>query len=176
MLQGEKTRLTALKEKDLPTIASWFENADFLKLFDAVPAMPRTEQSFKSWIDNKDSSNQEFRFAIRPVGKEEIVGFLELDGILWNQRNAWLSIAIGDSANWNKGFGKEAMTLALNFCFHELNLHRVQLTVFEYNKRAIALYENLGFQKEGSYREFLKRDGQTYNMELYGILDREWGS
>jgi RimJ/RimL family protein N-acetyltransferase len=68
------------------------------------------------------------------------------------------------------------MTLALNFAFEELNMHRVQLTVFQYNERAVALYEKLGFQKEGVYREFLHRDGKRYDMYLYGLLRSEWES
>jgi RimJ/RimL family protein N-acetyltransferase len=172
MLTGKKIRLTAVKEQDLDKIADWFQNTDFLRLFDAVAAVPKTVQAFKNWLEN-DGDN-EFRFAIRPLDNEEIIGFIEIDGILWNQRNAWISIAIGEAGIWNHGYGKEAMTLALNFCYGELNLHRVQLTVFEYNKRAIALYENLGFQMEGRYREFLKRDGKTYDMILFGMLENEW--
>jgi RimJ/RimL family protein N-acetyltransferase len=60
-----------------------------------------------------------------------------------------MSIGLGDSANWGKGYGHEATRLALGFALNELNLHRVQLTVFDYNPRAIHLYEKLGFQQEG---------------------------
>ncbi len=87
---------------------------------------------------------------------------------------AWLAIGIGERENWGKGIGGEAMTLALDFTFRELNLHRVQLTVFEYNERAIALYERLGFVREGVCREFMQRDGRRYDMYLYGLLRREW--
>jgi RimJ/RimL family protein N-acetyltransferase len=66
------------------------------------------------------------------------------------------------------------MTLALDFAFKELNLHRIQLTVYSYNPRAIRMYEKLGFQLEGTYREFLLRDGQHYDMLLYGLLSHEW--
>ena len=66
------------------------------------------------------------------------------------------------------------MDLILRFAFNELNLHRVQLTVFEYNDRAVAVYERLGFQREGVYREALYRDGVRYDMYLYGLLRREW--
>jgi RimJ/RimL family protein N-acetyltransferase len=66
------------------------------------------------------------------------------------------------------------MLLILRFAFHELNLHRVQLTVFEYNARAIALYERLGFRREGTYRETLLRDGKRFDMYLYGMLSHEW--
>jgi RimJ/RimL family protein N-acetyltransferase len=66
------------------------------------------------------------------------------------------------------------MTLALDFAFKELNLHRIQLTVYSYNTRAIRMYEKLGFQLEGNYREYLLRDGQHYDMLLYGLLSHEW--
>ena len=85
-----------------------------------------------------------------------------------------MSIGLGDSANWGKGYGNEATRLALGFAFNELNLHRVQLTVFDYNSRAIHLYEKLGFQQEGIYREFLQRDGRRFDMYLYGLLGHEW--
>ena len=71
-------------------------------------------------------------------------------------------------------YGAEALGLALQFAFQELNLHRVQLTVFSYNQRAIALYEKLGFQREGIFREHLERDGTRFDMYLYGILRPEW--
>jgi RimJ/RimL family protein N-acetyltransferase len=66
------------------------------------------------------------------------------------------------------------MGLALDFAFQELNLHRIQLTVYSYNERAMRMYEKLGFQREGVYREFLLRDGQHHDMLLYGILNHEW--
>ena len=57
------------------------------------------------------------------------------------------------------------MRLALRFAFHELNLHRLQLTVFGYNEAAIRLYERLGFTREGHVpRIHLLRDGQRYDM------------
>jgi RimJ/RimL family protein N-acetyltransferase len=66
------------------------------------------------------------------------------------------------------------MRLLLHFAFGELNLRRVQLTVFSYNAAAIRLYEKLGFRREGAFREFVQRDGQLYDLYLYGLLRREW--
>jgi RimJ/RimL family protein N-acetyltransferase len=53
-------------------------------------------------------------------------------------------------------------------------LHRVFLTVFSYNTAAMALYEKLGFTHEGTHREHLQRDGQRFDMVLYGMLRRAW--
>jgi len=72
------------------------------------------------------------------------------------------------------GYGREAMHVGLNFVFNELNLYRVCLTVFSYNESAIALYEALGFTREGVYREHLERDGRRHDMYLYGLLRSEW--
>ena len=38
----------------------------------------------------------------------------------------------------------------------------------------MTMCERLGFQREGIYREFIHRDGQRYDMILYGLLRREY--
>jgi RimJ/RimL family protein N-acetyltransferase len=57
------------------------------------------------------------------------------------------------------GHGAEAARLTLDFAFRELNLYRVQATVFSYNARSQALFERLGFRHEGTFREFCAATG-----------------
>lgn len=174
LLHGERVRLTAMTRQDLGAIAGWQQDAEFLRLFDAVPSFSKTEDQLVSWLEQQQKSSEDFLFAIRPLDGDDLLGFLTVGEILWSQGIGWLSIAIGAPAQHGRGYGSEAMRLALRFGFHELNLRRLQLTVFSYNQRAIALYEKLGFQREGTFREFLVRDGQTHDMYLYGLLRREW--
>lgn len=174
ILQGERIRLTAVSKEDLSTIARWYEDASFARLFDATPAAPRNKSQWTKWLEEQQDADDGFLFAIREINAGALIGYLELDGILWTHGNGWLGIGLGDQKNWGRGYGQEAMELALRFAFHELNLHRLQLTVFSYNQRAIALYEKLGFVQEGVFREHLQRDGRRYDMILYGLLRREW--
>ncbi len=174
LLRGSRVRLTALTQSDLPTVAQWHQNPEFLRLFDAFPAYPRTEAALAQWLDDRHKATDAFLFAIRTLDNDALIGYVELDGILWTHRVSGVSIAIGEAKHWGKGYGYEAMQLVLRFAFDELNLHRVQLTVFCYNERAIALYEKLGFQREGIHREHLQRDGKRHNMYLYGLLRSEW--
>jgi RimJ/RimL family protein N-acetyltransferase len=171
---GAGVRLTAVTKDDLPALARWYADAGFLRLLDARPARPQTQEELGKWLEEAQKSPTGYLFAVRPLDSDTLLGFIEVDGILWSQGAAWLGIGIGDRDNWGKGIGAEVMRLALKFAFAELNLHRVQLTVFAYNDRAIALYEKLGFQREGIFREFLHRDGARYDMYLYGLLRREW--
>jgi len=57
---------------------------------------------------------------------------------------------------------------------HTLSICCVQLPVFDYKQRAIAVYDKPGFRQEGVFREFLQRDGKRYDMARCGLLRREW--
>lgn len=174
LLRGNLVWLTSLDRSAAPMIARWEQDSEFLRLLDASPARPRSEDEIAHWIDSERRSSNNFLFGIRLLENDDLIGWVELDGVLWTHQTCSLAIAIGNRSFWGRGYGADAMTLALQFAFHELNLHRIHITVFSYNQRAIALYENLGFQREGVYREYLHRDGQRYDMLLYGLLRREW--
>lgn len=174
LFYGERVRLTALRSDDSHTMARWYEDGEFARLFDANPAVPKSETTLSRWMDTSERDKDTFALAIRLLYSDEMIGYVDIDGIQWTNGCGWLAIGIGSPTNRGKGYGTEAMQLALRFAFHELNLHRLQLSVFGYNEPAIRLYERLGFKREGAFREFILRDGKRYDMILYGMLAREW--
>lgn len=174
LLTGKKVRLTSVQEADLKIINQWYQDTEFMRLFDGTPARPRTQEQTKKWFETDMQADNNYYFAIRPTMNDDIIGIVDISSIMWNHGTGWLAIAIGDDTLRGQGYGTEAMELVLDFAFRELNLHRIQLTVFEYNTAAIALYEKLGFTREGAHREFLHRDGKRYDMILFGILRHEW--
>jgi RimJ/RimL family protein N-acetyltransferase len=183
-LQGDRVRLTAFDATDVPILAQWYQQFEFLQLLDARPAYPQSEELIRQWLDERQQAKDGFIFAVRPtlappaeqpapLASDTLLGYVELEGILWNQGVSWVSLAIGREYQ-RQGYGYAALQLALAFAFQELNLHRLQLTVFSYNQPAIALYEKLGFKREGVYREFVQRQGDRHDMYLYGLLGHEW--
>ena len=174
LLHGERVQLTALNREDAHIIAGWEQDTEFLRMLDASPAQPRGIDEIMRWMENGQKGRNNFLFGVRTTAISELIGWIELDGIQWTHGSAGVGIAIGNRDYWGQGYGSEAMVLILQFAFHELNLHSIHLTAFAYNTRAIALYERLGFRREGAYREYLHRDGQRYDMLIYGILRREW--
>jgi RimJ/RimL family protein N-acetyltransferase len=174
LLRGEKVRLTAVHSYDLSTITGWWSDPDFLRLYNNAPAFPRNDDQLSRRFDLANTSPNDFLFAIRPLAEDTLIGLLEFDGVEWSNRTTFVSIGIGDPDHRRQGYGHDAMEVGLRFAFHELNLFRVCLTVFSYNAAAVALYERLGFTREGVYREHIERDGQRYDMYLYGLLRREW--
>lgn len=171
---GERVRLTALYPSDTQIMARWYEDGEFARLFDSSPAYPKSEASLNRWLDSIERDRDTFSLAIRMLYSDDLIGYIQIDGIQWAHGTAWLAIGIGSATHRNKGYGTEALRLTLRFAFHELNLHRLQLTVFSYNLPAQRLYEKLGFRREGVFRECLLRDGQRHDMILYGLLASEW--
>ena len=170
MFIGSKIRLTAIRKEDLPTYRQWNSVESFGRFYNSSPIREESEKNANQLID--DHSDRSYRFAIRPLETEEFLGVCAIEEIVWPHRVAWLSIALGPDFH-GQGFGRDAMLLLVNYGFNELNLHRLTLTVFGYNKGAIKLYESLGFKHEGTYREFLQRDGKRHDMHLYGMLASE---
>ncbi|MFW5771934.1 MAG: GNAT family N-acetyltransferase [Phototrophicaceae bacterium] len=171
---GQRVRLTAINEADIKSLENWYADAEFARLWDATPAYPRSYTQWKKWLADAEAEKDSYMFGIRLVDEPALVGLIDLSGIQWPGGSAWLGMGIGDPAQRGQGYGTEALALTLNYAFCELNLHRVQLTVFSYNLPAIRLYEKSGFALEGAYRESLIRDGQRFDMLLYGILRHEW--
>jgi len=171
---GSRVRLAPLTQADVPTLARWQQDSEYLRLLAAEPAFPKNEQQVSEWVRDGQRGRDNFLLGIRTQTDDELIGFIELGEVSWTHRNSWVAIGIGERGYWGRGYGQEAMSLLLDFAFNELNLHRVQLTVYSYNERAIRLYEKLGFQREGSHREFLLRDGRYHDMLLYGVLSHEW--
>ncbi|MFX0099236.1 MAG: GNAT family N-acetyltransferase, partial [Candidatus Hodarchaeota archaeon] len=62
----------------------------------------------------------------------------------------------------------------LKFCFNILNLNRVELGVYEFNTRAIHVYEKVGFKHIGKKRDDIFFEGKYYDHLMMDILQEEY--
>lgn len=104
------------------------------------------------------------------------IGEVFLHQIDMNDKRARFAIGIFDSNLIGKGLGTEATKLVLDFAFNTLKLHRVDLRVLDYNKRAIRSYEKAGFKVEGIERESAFIRGKWHNDVMMSILEQEYTS
>ncbi len=109
---------------------------------------------------------------VRRDGK--LIGSVRLWRISERNRSAMLTIYIGEKADWGKGYGTEAVRLVLHEAFGALGLHRVELHVFDFNRRAIRSYEKAGFVREGVRRKALVRPDGYHDIIVMGVLREEF--
>ncbi|MGI9016188.1 MAG: GNAT family N-acetyltransferase [Euzebya sp.] len=175
LLVGTLVRLGAIREVDVDALVAWTEDGRADRLGGSGPSYPWPETAQKSWWADRLKSTQDHHFAIRLLDEHNsLVGTLGFTSIEWSNRVAELSITVPDPSRWGKGYGTEAISLAVEFGFEEMNLHRIQLSVFSYNTRALRAYERVGFVREGVLREYLARDGRRHDMIVLGLLAEEW--
>ncbi|MGA8943288.1 MAG: GNAT family protein [Thermoactinomyces sp.] len=62
---------------------------------------------------------------------------------------------------------------ALEIGFGKLQLHRIDLRVFDFNKPAIKCYESCGFKKEDLLRDARKRASNYWSLYQMSILEHE---
>ncbi|MEP7085209.1 MAG: GNAT family N-acetyltransferase [Betaproteobacteria bacterium] len=81
-------------------------------------------------------------------------------GVATRRRHAMmLGISVAGHAQ-RKGVGTALMRALCDYADGWAGILRIELTVFEDNQRAIALYQKFGFEIEGRHRAFAMRDGQ----------------
>lgn len=177
LFRGNLVRLAADDPEALgKAFSKWSRNSEYRRLMDTEPPQLWSTRNVKEWFE-KDLEKEpldEFFFTIHTLEADQLIGFVALRGVLWSQRDAWLGIGIGEPGFWGKGYGSDALHLALRYAFMELSLERVSLGVLAFNRRAIRSYEKAGFKIEGFERQSLHRDGETMDVIYMGLLRQEY--
>ncbi|GAA0369962.1 GNAT family N-acetyltransferase [Bacillus horti] len=105
---------------------------------------------------------------------DEIIGDIALQDIDTTNRSGGIRISINKHNHQGRGYGTEALKLMLDYGFGQLNLHRIELTVYDYNERAIHVYEKVGFKVEGRLRDALYYDHAYHDTIFMSILEDEF--
>jgi RimJ/RimL family protein N-acetyltransferase len=137
------------------------------------PMRPEDEEKWYSSLN--PSSDKEYSFAIELKNGGTYLGGCGVHGIDAKNRNAMVGLFLGKE-HCGKGYGTDALQVLVRFCFQEINLNRVKLGVFSFNKRAIRCYEKVGFRTEGVLRQEIYRNGRYHDTVLMGMLRSEWDS
>jgi len=61
----------------------------------------------------------------------------------------------------------------VNFIFSEMNLHKISLLTYGFNKKAIRSYEKVGFKVEGVLKENIYREDQYHDEIIMSIFKEE---
>jgi RimJ/RimL family protein N-acetyltransferase len=172
--------LEPLQKEDFKKIIKWNEgkSADFLLQWSGpFYKYPLTQEQFDSYYDNYISKEKGTLFVFKIIYKEtnEMVGTIELD--IKDRVNGIARVArflIGEESLRGKGIGREALKEVIRFGFEELNLNKVTLGAFDFNKSAIRCYEIVGFKIEELKEKYRKAENGWWNLYDMGIAREQW--
>jgi tRNA-Thr(GGU) m(6)t(6)A37 methyltransferase TsaA len=137
---------------------------------------PYTETHADWWINHnieaaKTQDGQSLNWAIRRSQDDYLIGGIGFLGLKIGKNHTaeigyWLA-----KPYWNKGIMTEAVKIASNYGFAELELTRITANVFHFNIGSARVLEKSEFQCEGYLRSHYKKDGKIFDGKLYAKVN-----
>jgi RimJ/RimL family protein N-acetyltransferase len=160
-------------QKNFKQAMELIASRSLLGTFICLPAPEKSEVAESEAIEkgqDKDKDKDKDK-----TDEDTIIGaiFLSKPGQDVFKRRTAVGIQIADEYQ-NKGYGREAINWAVDWAFTYGDMHRVDIGTASYNDRGAALYESIGFKKEGVTREALYMNRKWWDIIEFGMLVHEW--
>lgn len=165
---GDRVALGPLRQRLASVYSQW--DADLgLSILRGRDLRPELEGAFEPSVFSEANEPASVLFTIYETIYESKaprpIGLSKLSKIDSRSQTAELSLFLGERDTWSTGLGTEAARLTLDFAFHALGLHNVEVRLRADNVRAKVSLERAGFRVIGRRRGAI-RVGQTTCDEL----------
>ncbi|TLS38756.1 GNAT family N-acetyltransferase [Pseudalkalibacillus caeni] len=173
--------LKSFTRSDYPKLIDWVNEESprfMLQWGGGAFDFPLDEKQLDDYMKPAETENPgRMIFKAYDTDRDETVGHIELNHIDRKNQSAVISrVLVGQSRSRNKGIGSAMISEIVKIGFEELQLHRIELRVYDFNERAIACYEKAGFKKEGLLSESKRFKDEYWNTYVMAILRSEWVS
>ncbi len=166
--------LRALERSDLnERYLGWLNDPEVTR-YTETGTFPSSADDLDNYYRSVTGSKNDVILAVVEKKSGVHIGNVKLGPIHWLHRTATFGILIGEKNCWGKGIGSEATRLMVDYGFHRLNLHRIDLGVFAEHDAAVRCYEKIGFKVEGRFREDLFHEGAYKDRLWMGLLRSEY--
>ena len=166
-MSNVKVSLREVRSVDLASVFEWLNEYSLRTL--SAPYKPVSWLEHVNWVEKKLAEGAETFFVI--THNDNAIGVINLSTPNPIHRSAEFSIRIGNVNDRGKGFGTEALKQLVRYCWNDLNLHRLSLSVISSNHHAIKSYINAGFAIEGELRDAAFISGEWRNMTVMAIVN-----
>ncbi|MBX3492693.1 MAG: GNAT family N-acetyltransferase [Parvibaculum sp.] len=170
LLHGGKVFLRRLEESDLERCERWINMPEIYTIMGVFGPRTRTEQEV--WYRNISTSRTNLVYAVCLAKDGRHIGNLSLFDVNYMHRNAGVTVFIADEEHRSGGLGLEAVSLACEYAFDYLNMHKLHAKTD--NPVAGKLYLKLGFVQEGVLRQQSYYSGKYVDKILFGLLRDEF--
>jgi RimJ/RimL family protein N-acetyltransferase len=176
MFSGTLVKLRGYRESDTEKALEYVNEVEVARNLYTDAPFPLTLGDEQKWIASQSKFSKEYNFAIEDLKTGKYIGGCGLKSIDWKNRNVEVGIMIGHPKYRGCGYGTDAMKVLIRFVFTELNMRKIKLNVFDFNKRAICSYEKCGFNTEATLKEELYRDGQYRDVYIMSLFKKDFES
>lgn len=163
--------IVAFEQEHLEAVHGWVNDPALRELIGTIRPVSLFEH--RRWYEAVIQDKSKLVQAILAKEGEAPVGLIGLTSIDLNYRNAELWLYVAKTSDRRQGCGRAAVHEMLRWAFGTLGLHRVFVTVFDYNETALAFFKACGFREEGRLRGAAFKRGRFVDKHILGILENE---
>lgn len=169
-------RLRPFERDDFPHLLKWVDSPEFLLQWAGRNfRWPLSVEQLESYLAEAECAPPLRRLfsALDPAGN--VIGHIGLRDLDSRDLSATVScVLIGESAKRGGGLGTAMMEAISRIGFEDHGLHRLELYVFDFNRRAIECYERAGFQIEGLLRDKRRIGDAWWSPFVMSLLRADW--
>jgi UDP-4-amino-4,6-dideoxy-N-acetyl-beta-L-altrosamine N-acetyltransferase len=163
----ELCTVRSVSSEDLQMLLEWRNHPDIRRFM-----LTQHEISLEEHLNWYSSASQDPTQRLYIVEEsQQPIGYVQFTSVTEGGVSNWGFYA---SPNATKGSGKKIGSVALNFAFSELKLHKVCGQAIETNLASQNFHKRLGFKQEGVLRDQHLLNGFYQSLFCYGLLAHEW--
>jgi RimJ/RimL family protein N-acetyltransferase len=173
LLRTARLVLRPLTESDVPALFTIHADPAAMRYWSGT--VWKDDEPGRAMVgrDHNQSLTDHLRLGLELVETGQLIGTCTLFQINDQCGRAELGYMLGSFA-WGQGYMREALRAFLAYAFTEMNLNRIEADTDPRNEPSLRLLANLGFVKEGHFRERWVVDGEVSDSAMFGLLRREW--
>lgn len=173
-LETDRLYLRPVRLDDAPALYDYGRRPEVAQLagFPVNQSLAEVETFINQNLQATARDRAKAIFVLEHKASHQVIGTIN-----FNQRIARHILSMGYVLHpdyWGQGLMVEAGKALLDWGFQTFNLHKVELTIYDYNKQSQSVAQNLGFSLEGRLRERKEYQMVYYDALLYGLLREEW--
>ncbi len=174
LLTTARLQLRSISETDSDDLYAIYSDMKTLEYWSQDPVQSSADAWKKirenmQWVE----AGSAILWGIALRDNNRLIGTCTLFRINQQNRNAEAGFIL-NREHWGKGLMTEAMSSVLDYAFNDLNFHRLEADTDPKNLASLALLQNLGFQREGYFRERWFVHGKWHDSVMLGLLRSEF--
>jgi len=170
--ESERLRLRPLTPDDIDNrYLAWFKDEEVVRYLE-VRNLTRSDSVAFLRRGEETGLYRIYAICLKETG--EHIGNIKLGEVRPTHGVSDLVTVIGARAHWGKGYATEAIRLATQFAFNQLDLRKLSAGIYSGNIGSAKAYLRAGWIIEGVLHAQFIRDGATFDELVVGCFNPKY--
>jgi len=153
VVKGHRVVLNILSPEDVTqNYLVWMQDEEVIQFMECR-GESYTLEELKDYVERMNESHNDFLFGVYTNDENEHIGNIKIGEINLIHKFGNLGLFIGNKKKWGVGYGAEAVKLATEFAFKELNLNKLTAGIYENNIGCYRAFLKAGYNEAGRLKK-----------------------